>query len=561
MLKQLALPLAVMTVLAGCTDDRGAPGPAPRDTAQSTCDSQLDQAFAAWARAGFSGSVAISTDGTLQCAAGYGRAVEATGAPNTAATVFAIGSVTKAFTAAAILDLADQGKLSLDDPVRRLLPELKGPVAAATVRQLLLHTSGLNGSHGQDYQPLTRAAAVAAIGRLRLAFKPGTGYVYSNAGYTLLALIVAQVSGMTYREYQSTRILKLPGGKVAGGFWNGEPAAPGPRALGYLDSGQTGEPGDFAGPHWAMEGNGGLAMTTSDLALWTHALFTGQVVTPASTKIISTPGHDLGDGRAETPGWVAHDRSVFGTPVLATAGGGGDVGHNAVVAWLPETRRVVAIASNRPEITAEALLKAVAPALVTSDPLPTPTLRQPGGGGDTAAMVGKYTLATGGAFDVTATGDRVSISATGADAVAALFPPRGVPASDVAAHEARVSALLSWRTTEGRAERKSLESTHGPIGGVALAGTLAHDGELRTYVTLTAGGRTILGWYAVNDEGGIEAAEVPTQPPALPLAPAGGARYRPDDPTGTGPDITVEFRADRLTIAGPAGTTDARRAR
>ena len=69
--------------------------------------------------------------------------------------------------------------------------------------------------------------------------------------------------------------------------------------------------------------------------------------------------------------------------MLSTAGGGDEVGHNAVVAWLPDTRRVVAIVSNRPQITAEALLKAVGPALLAGDPLPTPSA--PAGGGDTAA--------------------------------------------------------------------------------------------------------------------------------------------------------------------------------
>ena len=254
---------------------------------------------------------------------------------------------------------------------------------------------------------------------------------------------------------------------------------------------------------------------------------------------------------------MAFDRSVYGAPMLSTAGGGDEVGHNAVVAWLPDTRRVVAIASNRPEITAEALLKAVGPALLAGDPLPTPSA--PAGGGDTAAMVGRYALKTGGAFDVTATGDRLSISARGTDAVTALFPPRGVPAGEVRGHEARVEALLAGQTDEGRQERRDLESSLGPISVVTLAGTLTRDGELRTYVTLTARSGKVQGWYAVNDEGGIEAAEVPTAPPALSLVPAGGDRYRPDDPTGSGPDVTVEFSDARLTVSGPAGTTGAQR--
>jgi CubicO group peptidase (beta-lactamase class C family) len=381
--------------------------------------------------------------------------------------------------------------------------------------------------------------------------------VYSNSGYTLLALIIEKVSGKSYRAYLASKILRLPDGAVAGGFWNGEPAAPGPRAVGRTDDGRTGERGDFTGPHWALDGNGGWAMTGRDLAAWTHALFTGKVLSARSMKTLGTLGYDLGEGRRETPGWVAFDRTVYGVPFLATAGGGGDEGHDTVAVWLPGTRRVIAIASNRPEITAEALLKALAPALLAGDPLPTPSA--PVGGGDTAATVGRYRLKTGGVFDVTASGDRVSISASGADAVAALFAYRGVPAGDVRGHEARVRSLLAGETDEGRAERSELESSLGPVREVTLAGTISRDGELRTYVTLTAGSGQVRGWYAVNAEGGIDAVQVPAEPPALPLVPAGGVRYRPDDPTGSGPDISVEFHESRLTISGPAGTTSAQR--
>ena len=162
--------------------------------------------------------------------------------------MFSIGSVTKAFTAATVLDLVAEGRLSLDDRVGRLLPELTGPVADVTVRQLLLHTSGLTGSHGQDHRPLDRDAALAAICRLDLAFTPGSDYEYSNAGYTLLALVDREPSRA--RATASTprrRSCACPDGRVAGGFWDGAPAAPGPRAVGYLDGGRTGPAGRLRG--------------------------------------------------------------------------------------------------------------------------------------------------------------------------------------------------------------------------------------------------------------------------------------------------------------------------
>ena len=82
-------------------------------------------------------------------------------------------------------------------------------------------------------------------------------------------------------------------------------------------------------------------------------------------------------------------------------------------------------------------------------------------------------------------------------------------------------ALLAGRTTEeGRKEREALEDALGPVRDVRLAGTVVREGELRTYVSLTAGNGRSLGWYAVNAAGGIEAAEVPTEPPALTLVPS-----------------------------------------
>ncbi|MFY1689946.1 serine hydrolase domain-containing protein [Plantactinospora sp. WMMB782] len=546
-----AAALLGTALAAACTEDSDPPEDVTATPAAANCDAGLDAAFRAWAQAGFSGSVAISTGGRFDCLASYGPADEATGTPNTVDTVFSIGSVTKAFTAASVFRLVDEGKLTLDTRVGDVLPELTGPAAGVTVRQLLLHTSGLTGSHGTDHEPLDRAGALTAIGRLELAFAPGTGYVYSNAGYTLLALVVEQVSGQGYRDYTVRNILPLPDGRVAGGFWDGQPAAPGPRAVGRLDGGRTGESGSFAGPHWAVDGNGGLAMTVRDLATWTHSLFTGRIVSANSVRAISTPGHDLGKGRSETPGWVAYDASVHGRPFLATAGGGGDIGHNAVAVWVPEGERVIAMAANGPKVDAEQLLAKIGPALLAGSPLPTPS--PPAVGRPGTATVGKYRLDTGGGFEVSAAGNQLSVTASGADAVAALFPPRNVPADELRRHEQRVRTLLDGKTQEGRKERAALEAAFGRITGITPGGTVVRDGELRSYVTVTTDSRSALAWYAVNAEGGVEAAEVGTEPPRLTLVSAGPGRYRPDDPTGSGPAVTVEFQAGRLTVVGPGG--------
>ncbi len=541
----LGVAVAAVVLLAACTSGT--------DTPERVAGDGCDAALSAWADAGFSGAVAVTAAGEPVCEAGYGLADRDTDRPNTADTVFAIGSVTKAFTAAAVFDLADQGLLSLDDPVGELLPELTGPVRDATLRQLLVHTSGLNGQAGADHEPLSRDDALTAIGAMEPAFAPGTDYVYTNAGYTLLALVVEEVAG-GYREHATTHILD---GLPSAGFWDGAPAATGDRAVGYLDDGGTRQAGDFAGPHWALDGNGGLAMTMPDLAAWTHALFTGGVVSAESAEAIATPQVDLGDGAAETPGWVWSDASAFGVPFLAAAGGGGDVGHDAVVVWVPEGERVIAVASNGPDVSAEELLAAAGPALVAGDPVPAPDV--PGGTvdpGAAAAIVGDYRLDTGGAYQVTHDDDGLRVAARGADAVGALFPADDPEA--VRAHERLVAELLAGETDAGRDELAALGDEFGPVSGAEPAGTAVIEGELRTYVTLDTGEGPLLAWYALNDDGGVEGVEVGADPPALALVPDDDG-FRPADPARTGPDVTVAFAGDAVTLTGPDGAVTARR--
>lgn len=574
----MAALVTLMASAAACTSDtetpeEGAGSRAGGAADAPACPPELDEAFGAWAEAGFSGTIAMLTDGEPDCLAAYGTADAATGAPNTVDTVFAIGSVSKAFTAAAVYALVDDGKLAPTDRVGDLVPDLVGPAAEVTVEQLLVHTGGLTGGYGDDHQPLGHDEAVAAIGGLSQAFPPGSDHLYSNAGYTLLALVVEHVSGTDYREFLASRVLTLPDGAVAGGFWDGDPAADGPRAVGVLDDGSAGQAGNFVGPHWAMAGNGDLAMSPRNLAVWTHALFTGQVTSPEAAAAIARPGFDHGDGTAETPGWVAMDERRLGEPVLAAAGGGGDTGQEAVVAWLPDSERVVAVASNAPDVTAEDLLAAIGPALVAGE-LPPPPAGPSGDadGGvdaeDIAALAGTYVLTTddaaddaaggsaGGSFEVAPHDDGLAITASGPAAVAALFPlPDGI-AADAAAHEARVRALLAGETDVGREEREAVESDLGPIEEVALVGTILEDRELRTYVTITAGGEPVTGWYAVDEHGGIAAVDLGGGP-ALVVVPAGGRTFRPADPTGGAADVTVGFGQDRLTVAGPAGTATA----
>ncbi|HEV7721809.1 MAG TPA: hypothetical protein VGO60_11010, partial [Iamia sp.] len=146
------------------------------------------------------------------------------------------------------------------------------------------------------------------------------------------------------------------------------------------------------------------------------------------------------------------------------------------------------------------------------------------------------------------------------DAVTALFPlPDDVTAEDAEAHAAAVEALLAGGTAEGREERAALEEDLGPLGAVVRAGTLVEEGELRSYVHITAGDEVVTAWYALEDLRGVAAVEILTAPPTTELVPAGAGAFAPRDPADAAPEVTLTFTDDELTIAGPGDPVTARR--
>ncbi|HYR07540.1 MAG TPA: serine hydrolase domain-containing protein, partial [Longimicrobium sp.] len=179
---------------------------------------RVDSLFAAWNKAESPGcAVGVSHNGRTVLSRAYGSANLEHGIPNTPATVFEAGSVSKQFTAAAIVRLAQQGKLSLDDDVRRHVPEVPDYGTPITLRHLLNHTSGLRdwGSVMQlagwprGTRIYTHAHALDVISRQKsLNFTPGAEYSYSNTGYNLLAIIVERVSGVSLNEFSRRELFE-----------------------------------------------------------------------------------------------------------------------------------------------------------------------------------------------------------------------------------------------------------------------------------------------------------------------------------------------------------------
>jgi D-alanyl-D-alanine carboxypeptidase len=252
-------------------------------------------------------SVAIVKRGKTVLAKGYGYADLENDVPATAETVYRIGSITKQFTAAGIMRLAEQGKLSLDDTLQKFLPTFPAQGNRVTIRHLLNHTSGIKSytSLGPKWQRVIRLDLVpdsvaALFANEPFDFKPGDRWLYDNSGYFLLGMIIEKISGKAYGQYVQDEFF-TPLGLTSTVYCDQAPLIK-HRAQGYATTpnGQfvNAEPLSMTQPYAA----GSLCSTVTDLAKWTAALAGGKVVSPASYKQMTTP-LTLNDGKPLTYGF------------------------------------------------------------------------------------------------------------------------------------------------------------------------------------------------------------------------------------------------------------------
>lgn len=256
----------------------------PDATVRGTLGARLDEHLTRAARFGFAGAILVAKDGEVILHKGYGLADRERGLPVTAETVFDIGSITKQFTAAAILALEEQGRLRVSDTIGRYFDAVPPDKARITLHHLLTHTSGLEGDFGSDYDQMPRDSLVRIALGSKLLWAPGTRYQYSNAGYSLLGAIVEKVSGQPYERFLHERLFR-PAGLARTGYrlveWPREAVA-----VGYRGTERWGTPLDHAwapdGPYWHLRANGGLLSTVGDLYRWHLALETDRVLSDSS---------------------------------------------------------------------------------------------------------------------------------------------------------------------------------------------------------------------------------------------------------------------------------------
>ena len=277
---------SALLVLAAC----GATAPVtpkvtPPDPLEPIADKLAKEALDRGDVAGLTIAIARRDGATL--VKGYGEADRATHARAQPDTVYRIGSLTKQFTAAAILQLAEQGKLAIDDDISKYVT-IQTAGHNLTIRELLNHTSGMPSyTDLPDFpewakKPATPAQIVDRVAKMMWEFDPGTHFHYTNTGYVVLGMIVEKVSGQRYADYLRDHVFAPA--KLAHTTYCTDTAS----AKGYSsDDGKLEDaaPLDLSTPFSA----GALCSTAPDLLAWSRALASGLVVTPASYADMITP--------------------------------------------------------------------------------------------------------------------------------------------------------------------------------------------------------------------------------------------------------------------------------
>lgn len=330
----LLLPLLLGACAAGVPSMPAAPGPDPLDALMQDYAGRVPGA-----------AVLVLRDGEPVARRGYGLADLESGTAVGPGTRFRLASVSKQFTAAAILLLAQDGRLALEDPVAKWLPSLPPAARGVTLRHLLTHTSGL-----VDYEDLMAADTTVQVhdadvlrlleGADRLYFAPGSDYRYSNSGYALLALVVGRASGRDFASFLRERIFAPLGMRGAVAFEDGVSQVA-ERAYGY----------SFEGGRWlrtdqsstsAVLGDGGIYASIDELAKWDAALYDDRLLSDASRSAafsVQTPVRDEADVEGYGYGWRIHGDALWHS--------GETIGfRNVIVRW-PKERLAVVVLSNR----------------------------------------------------------------------------------------------------------------------------------------------------------------------------------------------------------------------
>ena len=292
------------------------------------------------------GTVIVVKDGKTVLRKAYGMADVGKGARMTPDMALRLGSITKQFTAAGILMLAEEGKLSVDDDITKYLPDYPTQGKKITIEHLLTHTSGIvsytsqPGFRARMTQDLSVAQMIDSFKNEPLEFEPGSRYRYNNSGYFLLGAIIEKISGQPYAKFVEQRIF-VPLGMTHTAY-EGFERSKGPAAAGHTAAEHGYAPPirvSMSQPYAA----GALVSTVDDLARWDAAIGSGKLLKPASWNKAFT-SYRLSDDKETNYGYGWEVTQLQGVPAIGH--GGGIPGFSTYAMRVPEQKLYVAVLTN-----------------------------------------------------------------------------------------------------------------------------------------------------------------------------------------------------------------------
>lgn len=382
-------------LLAGtCLFPTQPPPHVPKDfVADTAIARRLDSYLSRLVPFGYSGSALVAREGQVILNKGYGLADDATHTLNRSETVQSIGSVTKQFTAAAIMKLEQMGKLSTQDPLTKFFAGVPADKRGITLHHLLTHTAGAIDYTGDDYEKAERDATVRKVLDAPLLFAPGANYTYSNAGYSVLAAVVEIVSGQPYETFVQEHLLA-----PAGMRWTGYRLPDWRRvtlAHAYANGRDNKTNPELEYPTWNVMGNGEILSTTGDLYRW-HLALTGDAILNAAEK-----------AKLYTP---ARNNYAYGWDVEETKhgkriehNGGSDTGTSCVFRRYVDANVVLVLFANRDTGKLGPITDRI-DALAFGEDVPLPPEVDASGRQDLRAFTGDYTVESGAVLQVRAAG-------------------------------------------------------------------------------------------------------------------------------------------------------------
>ncbi|HEY7026343.1 MAG TPA: serine hydrolase domain-containing protein [Gemmatimonadales bacterium] len=299
---------------------------------------QIDRLLQAQVDSGFSGVALLATGDSIALLRAYDRSATLT--PRSA---FWIASITKGFTAVAVLKLVEEKRLTLSDSLGALLPDVPADKKGITIHQLLTHTAGLGGNYA-NLGVTSRSDAIQAILAPALEHRPGDGYRYSNNNYELLAAIIEVVSGVPWeRNVTDAELIPMHLANTGFGCRNSSSGTLPPETEGENSSPcPAGDPSD-----WAHRGANGMWSTAGDLFRWARSLSSGHEIDDQVRAAIATPQVEV---RREGDTDVSYGYGVRvytrdGRVVEVTHSGFGDSGHSGVVRLFPSGVTVLVLSN------------------------------------------------------------------------------------------------------------------------------------------------------------------------------------------------------------------------